>query len=326
MPPTSTSECGASAHLRPLSTATLFIHTGRRPTFRRQNSPFHLSLMNACCRETLDALPPRRDPRQPSDPPSSGPAPSRVSSARTPRWIPAASPAPPWRWRRARNTPAPRLPVCEFCATRRRARLSRGAATRDPPAETTAGGHVEHRLLRLGESRGVGGEGAERVPRVPTWSALVSASVGAAEAAAESPSAAEAAAARRDSYAERKSGPTGRGATRGLASRMYCAMRRAAGRATDGSYRSALGCGSGGGGESASGGEGASPRVRGRWRGAGEAAARRKGARRNEIWRGERSWGAGGREGRGVGRGMGMNSARADAPPPARDVLAGVRL
>lgn len=54
MLPTSMSECGARWHLRPLSTATLLIHTGRRPTFRRQNSPFHRSLMNACCLETFE--------------------------------------------------------------------------------------------------------------------------------------------------------------------------------------------------------------------------------------------------------------------------------
>ena len=77
---------------------------------------------------------------------------------------------------------------------------------------------------------------------------------------------------------------------------------------------------------------GSAPEGRGRVRSPREVAGRggddstTERRARNEIWWGERSWGTGGREGRGVGRGAGMTSARADAPPPARDVLAGVRL
>mmetsp|Transcript_2751 Transcript_2751/g.10531 ORF Transcript_2751/g.10531 Transcript_2751/m.10531 type:complete len:235 (-) Transcript_2751:286-990(-) len=53
------SECELSFALLPLSTAKPLIQTGRRPTFRKQNVPFHRSLMKHCCRLTLLAFPSR---------------------------------------------------------------------------------------------------------------------------------------------------------------------------------------------------------------------------------------------------------------------------
>ena len=118
--------------------------------------------MNACCRETLDAFP------------SSERSTSNLLILRRPAQHRLALRQ---RERRVRslqhrerplggggargNTPAPRLPVCEFCATRRRARP--GAATRRGIhlRRRRPGGHVEHRLFRLGELRGW----EESVPR-----------------------------------------------------------------------------------------------------------------------------------------------------------------